>query len=190
MNVTYSFIFWRLKHFFSFLTSVSDKHGNKNKTTIVSQPWKIVLETTIKGQSFQVVLDNEAFFSCQTNGFLHCSSFAKKIQITIRHFSFSFTDKTKNRKADEAEEEEWSPVFKTVLTFTLKSENYGLQPRKISISKRDHDARISPEWGGSTDRTKGNIWCETRRVKAERPRAAPANIRSMKEKTNRRHQTH
>lgn len=41
MNVTYSFIFifFMIKTFFSlFLTSVSDKHGNKNKTTIVSQP--------------------------------------------------------------------------------------------------------------------------------------------------------
>lgn len=41
---------------------------------------KIFLETTIKGQSFQVVLDNEAFFSCQTNGFLHRSSFYRKTE--------------------------------------------------------------------------------------------------------------
>lgn len=38
-NLFFYFYFFMIKTFFSlFLTSVSDKHGNKNKTTIVSQP--------------------------------------------------------------------------------------------------------------------------------------------------------
>lgn len=127
MNATYSFIFLWLKHFFYLfsLTSVSDKHGNKNKTTILSQP-----VTTIKGQSFQVVLDNEAFFFffCQTNGFffLHCFAFLEKketpkfkLQIDI-FFNFLLL-------IIQIKEDAWNS-FLAAITFTVKKKKKS--PRK------------------------------------------------------------
>lgn len=98
--------------FLSFLTSVSDKHGNKNKTTIVSQPWKIVLETTIKGQSFQVVLDNEAFFLVKQTGFYIVLPLRKKIKLQLDIFlSLLLIKKRKENQMKAEEEEEWSAVF-------------------------------------------------------------------------------
>lgn len=136
-----------IKTFFSFFTFVSDKHGNKNKTTIVSQPWKIVLETTIKGQSFQVVLDNEAFFSCQTNGFLHRSSFYRKtekqkptvnLQIDI---SLSLAFSLIIKKVTERKKKRERPLLPAA-TLTVKERASQVALQKISTRKTRNSLSI------------------------------------------------
>lgn len=106
--------------FLSFLTSVSDKHGNKNKTTIVSQPWKIVLETTIKGQSFQVVLDNEAFFLVKQTGFYIVLPLRKKIKLQLDIFLSLLLIKKEKKSRWKQKKKSDRPSFKAALTFTLK----------------------------------------------------------------------
>lgn len=101
------------------------------------------LETTIKGQSFQVVLDNEAFFSSvKQTGFYIVLPFGKEgnpqIQITNRHVSLAFTNYTKKLK-----EQEWTSVFIGDHVYSQRKHITGCHRGKHPFNKRDIYAQNS-----------------------------------------------